>query len=694
MEYDGIIWKNKPSTDSPINAANLEVMDTGIVDSVKCINSGLSQQVFMPLPFDGYGGLFNGSSSLTWQNVNIGYRVDEFSQILSGSSNLYGIAKEIADTPLRFPLLVSGTKKKIAVYAELADGVEYVSTRRIHIGTSSGWGNNQAMIGAEYQNLFNGFNEITLTASSSGTPARNTYGFFSIAFTTLAEAQKVKYLYIFPNADILNAVWNNDTIVSSISAGWESSNAYSPIAYLSSAASGADLEWSRDSIDENTRILTIPAIQSYSGNVIGGFSINIKNLFGKGYRLLVEIENSKQSVTASDWRFNDVHITQSPNSWSGANNLKQITAFDTGGKNTATIVIDDLGISYRDYENIYFLIAAYKANPASLAASTLKVNIKIIPPNAYVIADVLKNFDKDDYYTKDEIEDIVEGLIPNYDADLLFWGDSLTAGSGGGGTNYPMVCANILNKTYKNCGVGGETANTISARQGGNSVIIPAGNINGQYTINQLADVFGYHINPLRQGGDGEAVGAKTLYINGEACTLTISQTSSISEDAVYTISGYTGGASIIPLFGRFKGSEFLGKVVVIFVGQNGSYIGDTSNVDARISIIKSMLAHIGHQKYVILGLSSGQDSNRNSDDAAMLAAFGNKFFPTRKNLVANGLAINSITPTAQDISDISIGKVPESLRAQNDNIHLNAYGYTALGTMLADKIKSLGYFS
>lgn len=286
------------------------------------------------------------------------------------------------------------------------------------------------------------------------------------------------------------------------------------------------------------------------------------------------------------------------------------------------------------------------------------------------------------------IGDVAENSGESYDTDLLFWGDSLTAGAGGNGTTFPAVCANQLNKGYLNCGVGGETANTVAARQGGNSILIPAGPVNGTYALNDLADLFGSHANPLRQG-NGAGSGNK-LIINGYEATLAISQTSSTSTDATYTISGYTGPALTVPTVARFAGSNFTGRIVVIFVGQNGSTFAGLSGVQARMAIIDSMIKQIGHDRYVILGLTSGTSSSRDAEDNQMLAHYGNKFFPTRKLLVDYGLTINGLTATSQDETDIAVGTVPTSLRS--DGTHMNAYGYTAIGKMLADKIRSLGY--
>ena len=277
------------------------------------------------------------------------------------------------------------------------------------------------------------------------------------------------------------------------------------------------------------------------------------------------------------------------------------------------------------------------------------------------------------------VKGIEEITGQSFDTDLLFWGDSLTAGAGGGDTSYPKVCAETLGLTRINCGVGGETANTISARQGGNNVIIPAGNVNGTYTT--LSDIFGASIAPLLQGTGSDSGNA--LIIDGQTCTL--------SHDANgYTISGYTGSAITVPKLARFRGSDFTGKVVVIFVGQNGATFTGLTGVDARIAIIDSMIKHIGHERYVIMGLSTGTNTSREADDNQMLAHYGNKFFPTRTLLVDYGLTINGLTPTAKDETDIANGTVPKQLRS--DGTHMNAYGYTAIGKLLADKIRSLGY--
>lgn len=267
-----------------------------------------------------------------------------------------------------------------------------------------------------------------------------------------------------------------------------------------------------------------------------------------------------------------------------------------------------------------------------------------------------------------------------YTTDLCFWGDSLTAGAGGSGTNYPSVCASELGITsFKNCGVGGENANTIACRQGGNSLILKAGTVS-KYSLSELTDIYGTPCNPLRQGVGGNSV--NPIYINGVKCTLSISQTSESDQNAKYTITGYNDKLlAETPV--KFSGCDITAKITVIFVGQNGPALAE------RLSIIDSMISKI-NDKYIVMGLSTGSASSMSDEESQMLSKYGVHYFNTRNMLSKYGMAIMKLAPTSSDADEMKSGKVPSSLRS--DSVHLNANGYTALGKMLAQKIRACGY--
>ena len=283
-------------------------------------------------------------------------------------------------------------------------------------------------------------------------------------------------------------------------------------------------------------------------------------------------------------------------------------------------------------------------------------------------------------FTDNTLYDLWNTIQTDYTTDLCFWGDSLTAGAGGSGTNYPSVCASELGITsFKNCGVGGENANTIACRQGGNSLILKEGTVS-EYSLSELTDIYRTQCNPLRQESGSNSV--NPIYINGVKCTLSISQTSTTDPNAKYTITGYNGKLlAETPV--KFAGCDIKSKITVIFVGQNGPGLAE------RLSIIDSMISKI-NDKYIIMGLSSGSSASRADEEAQMLSKYGVHYFNTRYMLSKYGMNIMNLTPTSSDTIEMNNGEVPSSLRS--DSIHLNANGYTALGKMIAQKIRACGY--
>ena len=284
-------------------------------------------------------------------------------------------------------------------------------------------------------------------------------------------------------------------------------------------------------------------------------------------------------------------------------------------------------------------------------------------------------------FTDNTLYGLWDSINPNeYTTDLCFWGDSLTAGAGGSGTTYPNVCASELGITsFKNCGVGGENANTIACRQGGDSLILKPGNVS-EYSLAELTDIYGTQCNPLRQGSESNSV--NPIYINGVKCTLSISQTSSTDPNAKYTITGYNDKLlAETPV--KFAGCDIKSKITVIFVGQNGPGLAE------RLSIIDSMISKI-NDKYIVMGLSTGNSASRADEEAQMLSKYSVHYFNTRHMLSKYGMDIINLTPTSSDTIEMNNGEVPSSLRS--DSVHLNANGYTALGKMLSQKIRACGY--
>ena len=270
-----------------------------------------------------------------------------------------------------------------------------------------------------------------------------------------------------------------------------------------------------------------------------------------------------------------------------------------------------------------------------------------------------------------------EGLP--YDCDIIFWGDSITAGAGATdqANCYVRKCCDMLNTSkFINAGVGGETIWTIAARQGGTTVMAPAQDLaTAQFA---LTDENGNPVRPLVGGYlVGPDIVTRAITINGID-----GQLARISSD-VYKIENInTTLACPAPI--KFPGSAYKSKITVLFAGTNN---WSSSAPEADIPYLKDMISRIGNDHYIVIGIYK---ENSPEYDAAMASEFGSHFINMRNLLSQYGLAINGMTPTASDTAAMNAGLVPPSLLS--DDIHPNDYGHLAIATILYNQILFLGY--
>ena len=128
----------------------------------------------------------------------------------------------------------------------------------------------------------------------------------------------------------------------------------------------------------------------------------------------------------------------------------------------------------------------------------------------------------------------------------------------------------------------------------------------------------------------------------------------------------------------------------IIWAGENDSSSATTE------SNIGSMVAGLGtNQHYLILSVLNGTGqgtgtSPYNQDIATnnyLAATYPNNYYDIREYLVQHGLAAAGITPTSQDITDISNDIVPTSLSA--DSIHPNTAGNQVIAQQVATFIQN-----
>lgn len=301
----------------------------------------------------------------------------------------------------------------------------------------------------------------------------------------------------------------------------------------------------------------------------------------------------------------------------------------------------------------------------------------------------------------DAIEPLFASIIPTqYDdptgtvspkivsgPDIVCWGDSMTAGAGGGGTTYPGVLATLTGRTVHNAGVGGETSVSICARSGATPYIcnvsggvIPA---SGGVTIT-FEPINGQVPAPLLQN-----IAQETPRMPGSLAgvpgTISYSGPTPINDGSgVYTFTRTTAGSAVTadrptPYYTDWSWDR-RNDVWIIWIGQNGP--SETRAHTDAAAMIQHMQAL--EKRFLVIPKPTSTDA----DDSAWFELYGRRVVMARKYLVDYGLEDAGITPTAQDLTDISNGVVPTSLRY--DAVHWTADGYTILANLIHKRMQEL----
>lgn len=277
---------------------------------------------------------------------------------------------------------------------------------------------------------------------------------------------------------------------------------------------------------------------------------------------------------------------------------------------------------------------------------------------------------------------------------IVCFGDSLTQGAGGNGISYPSVLKGLVGNNYNviNQGSGGENTIAILSRQGSvatyvNNITIPA-----DKTTVKLCQPNEYLDSNLGIKSlltiAGDMTGINPCYINSVRGIL-----SKVNDGngVYYTFTRSKDGKEIVidrptRIF-FYSTNRYNNSILCLFIGQNGGY----STKEELVEQIRNAIRHNGTDKYIILGLTTGSNTERASLEKTMQNAFGLHYLNTRKYLYMYGLSDANIKPTTQDENDIKNGIVPNSLRS--DSVHLNDKGYTVLGNIVYKKGVELGYW-
>lgn len=266
---------------------------------------------------------------------------------------------------------------------------------------------------------------------------------------------------------------------------------------------------------------------------------------------------------------------------------------------------------------------------------------------------------------------------------ISVWGDSLTAGTGASSTatTFPSQLSRPLARSVENYGVGGQSSQSIAARQGGVPALLT---LEGNVVQPGSNKVLSYSISPSGAQGPGPLQGS----IAGVPGTL-IDTVSVDPPQLAFTPTNLSaaiqlsGAAPFIPATDPQRD-----QIQVLWMGRNNA--GDVAQV---ISDLKACAAFVRSGRVIVLSVLNAQGEGTGTDIYSAIVSLnqqiaglsGVQYIDVRALLVA---AYDS--SSAQDVADHQADIPPTSLRA--DNIHLRDSGYAIVAKAVADRINALGW--
>lgn len=284
------------------------------------------------------------------------------------------------------------------------------------------------------------------------------------------------------------------------------------------------------------------------------------------------------------------------------------------------------------------------------------------------------------------------------------WGDSLTRGVGVGDSYskaFPYALYGLLDgREVINCGVGGENTINIASRQGGLPNIVKPFTIpaNASKVEVKLTNIYGGSTGILLQGGSAldPITGKYVMTAQINPCSINGVEGTLTYENGKYYFSRSENGESVIvyrptPLI-TYAMKSMRDNINIIWIGTNGGF---TTSVEL-IECIDAMIDYMSpiNKKYIVIGihhLVSTVTETFETIEKNMTLHFGRHYINQRKYMLEYGLSDAGITPTVEDTTAISQGKIPPSLLY--DEVHYNDKGYNIIANLVSERGKELGHW-
>ena len=300
---------------------------------------------------------------------------------------------------------------------------------------------------------------------------------------------------------------------------------------------------------------------------------------------------------------------------------------------------------------------------------------------------------------------VSEPVIYEPTISVACWGDSITKGQGSSGDSYsyPGVLASLTGYNVINMGVGGETATTVAARQGGleirldEDITIPqSGAVEIKFSAYEKDGTYAGVVTPRTTAG-----GWNPCYINGIEGTLSLevdeTKTPRVLKWAKFTRK-QSGDAVEVPKGSvmTVEANKTKAHINVFMVNANGGWSPENTppkniQVQDHINLFENMINNTpNNEKFIVMGLTV--DGNWDETHKALEEKYGEHFLNIKEYLATEkALSDADITPTEDDLKAISNKNVPPSL-VTSDGVHLNDAGYGLIAAKVYEKMQELGY--
>ena len=309
---------------------------------------------------------------------------------------------------------------------------------------------------------------------------------------------------------------------------------------------------------------------------------------------------------------------------------------------------------------------------------------------------------------KTKIEEIVSENI-TCDGDSITWGAAPEDGK-----YWTMLLQQLVGTSKKiiNCGVGGESAVNIPARQGAmpmyNSLdftlpadtsLVPVGRYDGWFYDGFFRSTYDdAYCSFLLQGEGRDFNTINPCFVDGIECTLSyVSENTNPTTGQYYIKRNQADTARTIKagtVVHTNAAKTLKRHASIVFMGTNDGWV-DVPDLIARH---KKMIdfANVG-KNYIVIGIYGGTAKTNHALDKAAFEQmekafakeFGLHYINLRYYTVTNALSDAGITPTQADTDAIALGDCPPSLLA--DSVHPNAAFSVLISKLVYEKMKSLG---